>query len=370
MAQIDIGLGKTAKRGYHLDEISIVPSRRTRDRNDVDLGWEIDAFRFSMPVMGSAMDSVSSPETVIALGKLGGLGVLALDGLWTRYENPQPLLAEIASLKSHEVSKRLSEMYSEPIKADLIKERVHQIKEAGVVAAGSLSPQNCLAHLQDVLASELDMLVIQGTLVTAEHKSTTREPLNLKRVIREITTPVIVGGCASYEAALHLMRTGAAAVLVGVGSSRSSTLNTALGVGVPLATAIADVRAARIRHLDETGVYCQVIADGGLRTGGDIAKAIVCGADAVMIGSPLAASEGAPGGGYHWGHASAHPSLPRGRRVKVKTTAPLQEVLLGPTTHSHGRTNLMGALATSMANTGHTNLKELQKAELVISPSA
>jgi len=369
MVQIDIGLGKSGRRAYGFDDVAIVPSRRTRDPEDVDLTWEIDAYRFDLPVMASAMDGVVSPDTAVAIGKLGGLAVLNLEGLWTRYEDTEAVFSEIASLPPEKATLRMQEIYAEPIKPDLITQRIREIKAAGVVASASLTPQRTTTYIQQVLAAELDVLVIQGTVVTAEHKSRNHEPLDLKKVIRELPIPVIVGGCASYEAALHLMRAGAAGVLVGVGPGHACTTRGVLGIGVPQATAIADARAARMRHLDETGVYSHVIADGGMATGGDIAKAIVCGADAVMIGSPLAAAQESPGRGYHWGMATFHPTLPRGARVQTSVRGTLEEILVGPARENDGRVNLMGGLRTSMATTGHLNLKEFQKAELMVAPA-
>lgn len=369
MVQIDIGLGKSGRRAYGFDDVAIVPSRRTRDPEDVDLTWEIDAYRFDLPVMASAMDGVVSPDTAVAIGKLGGLAVLNLEGLWTRYEDTEAIFNEIASLPPEKATLRMQEIYLEPIKPELIGQRIREIKSAGVVAAASLTPQRTTMYLDEVLSAELDILVIQGTVVTAEHKSKNHEPLDLKNVIRELPIPAIVGGCASYEAALHLMRAGAAGVLVGVGPGHACTTRGVLGIGVPQATAIADARAARMRHLDETGVYAHVIADGGMATGGDIAKAVVCGADAVMIGSPLAAAEEAPGRGYHWGMATFHPTLPRGARVKTDIRGSLEEILTGPARENDGRVNLMGGLRTSMATTGHLNLKEFQKAELMVAPA-
>ncbi len=369
MVQIDIGLGKSGRRAYGFDDVAIVPSRRTRDPEDVDLTWEIDAYRCDLPVMASAMDGVVSPDTAVAIGKLGGLAVLNLEGLWTRYEDTEAVFNEIASLPPEKATLRMQEIYLEPIKPELIGQRIREIKSAGVVAAASLTPQRTTMYLDEVLKAELDILVIQGTVVTAEHKSKNHEPLDLKKVIRDLPIPAIVGGCASYEAALHLMRAGAAGVLVGVGPGHACTTRGVLGIGVPQATAIADARAARMRHLDETGVYAHVIADGGMATGGDIAKAIVCGADAVMVGSPLAAAEEAPGRGYHWGMATFHPTLPRGARVQTSIRGSLEEILTGPARENDGRVNLMGGLRTSMATTGHLNLKEFQKAELMVAPA-
>lgn len=369
MAEVEIGIGKSGRRAYGFDDIAIVPSRRTRDPQDVDITWEIDAYKFELPVLGSAMDGAISPKTAIEMGRLGGAGVLNLEGLWTRYEDPEPLLEEIAKLPTDAATVRMQEIYQEPIKETLVGERIREIKKGGVVSAASLTPQSVERFAKYIADAELDIFVIQGTVVTAEHVSKTMEPLNLKRFIREFDIPTIVGGCASYEAALHLMRTGAIGVLVGVGPGEACTTRGVLGLGVPQATAIADARGARMRHLDETGVYVHVIADGGMKKGGDIAKAIVCGADAVMIGSPLAAATEAPGRGYHWGMATFHPTLPRGARVKTATRGSLEQILVGPAHENDGRMNLFGALRTSMATCGYESLKDFQKAEVMIAPS-
>ena len=362
-------MGKSGRRAYGFDDIAIVPSRRTRDPEDVDISWQIDAYRFDLPLMASAMDGVVSPATAIEVGRLGGVGVLNLEGLWTRYEDADAVLAEIASLSVEQATQRMQELYQAPVKPELITARIREIRAAGVVACASVTPQRTEAYLDHILAGELDILVIQGTVVSAEHVSTTVEPLNLKTFIRKLDIPVIVGGCATYKAGLHLMRTGAAGILVGVGPGHACTTRGVLGLGVPQATAIADVRAARMRHLDETGVYCHVIADGGMATGGDISKAIVCGADAVMVGSPLAAASEAPGRGYHWGMATFHPTLPRGARVKTDTRGTLSEILLGPARENDGRLNLFGGLRTSMATCGYLDIKEFQKAEVMVAPA-
>ena len=367
--EIEIGIGKSGRRAYGFDDIAIVPSRRTRDPDDVDISWEIDAFNFELPLIASAMDGVVSPTSAIEIGRLGGLAVLNLEGVQTRYEDPESILAEIAELPPAEATARMQELYQADIQDELIYKRIREIKDAGVVAAASLTPQRVERFNKLALEAELDILVIQGTVVSAEHVSTRTEPLNLKRFISTYDLPVIVGGCASYSTALHLMRTGAVGVLVGVGPGAACTTRGVLGIGVPQATAIADAAGARIRHLDETGRYCHVIADGGMRTGGDIAKAIACGADAVMIGSPLAAASEAPGRGFHWGMATFHPTLPRGARVKTSTLGTLEEILVGPAHENDGTLNLFGALGMSMATTGYQTIREFQKAELVIAPS-
>ena len=369
MAEVEIGIGKSGRRAYGFDDIAIVPSRRTRDPDDIDISWDLDAYHFELPLLASAMDGVVSPRIAVELGRLGGLGVLNLEGLWTRYEDPDPVYAEIASLPDTEATKRMQEIYAEPIKPELIGQRVREIKEAGVVAAASLTPQRVARYHQFALEAGLDILVIQGTVVSAEHVSSSSEPLNLKTFIAHYDLPVIVGGCASYATALHLMRTGAAGVLVGVGPGAACTTRGVLGIGVPMATALADAAGARIRHLEETGRYVQVIADGGMRTGGDVAKAIACGADAVMIGSPLARAVEAPGRGHHWGMATFHPDLPRGTRVKTTPLGTLKEILLGPAPVNDGSMNLFGGLRTSMATTGYQTVKEFQKAEVMVAPA-
>lgn len=367
--EIDIGIGKSGRRAYGFDDIAIVPSRRTRDPEDVDISWQIDAFRFELPMMGSAMDGAMSPATAIEIGRLGGLGVLNLEGLWTRYADPQPYFDEIADLEAEKATRRMQEIYLEPIKPDLVGQRVSELKAAGIVTSASLTPQRVAELSPYALKAGLDILVVQGTVVSAEHVSTKGEVLDLRRFVAECDAPVILGGCASYSSALHLMRTGAAGVLVGVGPGAACTTRGVLGVGVPQATAIADAAGARIRYLDETGRYVHVIADGGMRTGGDVAKAIACGADAVMIGSPLAAAHEAPGKGYHWGMATFHPTLPRGARVQTGILGTLEEILTGPAHENDGKRNLFGALRVSMATCGYSDVKEFQKAEVMIAPS-
>lgn len=373
MNDISIGMAKSGRRAWALDDVNIVPNRRTRSPQDVSLDWRIDAYTFSMPVIGAPMDSVMSPQTVIALGKLGGLGVLNLEGLWTRYENPEPVLEEIVNLENSEISpantRRLQQLYSEPIKAELITQRLDEIRESGVVVSGSLTPQHTQEFYQTVVDAGVDMFVIRGTTVSAEHVSEQANPLNLKEFIYELDVPVIVGGAAGYTPALHLMRTGAAGVLAGFGGGSATTTHRALGIRVPMATAISDIAAARRDYLDESGGrYVHVIADGGLGTSGDIVKTLAMGADAVMLGAALARAEEAPGAGWHWGLEAVHPNFPRGHRTQVGTVAPLEEVLVGPGHHTDGTSNLMGGLRHAMASCGYVDLKSFQRVDTNVSP--
>lgn len=367
--EVEIGRGKKARRAYGFDEISVVPSRRTRDPDDVDISWTLGNYRFDLPLLASAMDGVVSPTTAGIIGRLGGLAVLNLEGIYTRYEDAEEQLARISALPKELATREMQEIYREPVKPELIRERIEEIKSHGVVVAGSLTPQRVAGHYETVLDAGLDVLVIQGTVVSAEHVSATTEPLNLKEFIASLEVPVVVGGCASYHTGLHLMRTGAAGVLVGVGPGAACTTRGVLGIGVPQATAIADVAAARSQHMLETGDYTKVIADGGMRNGGDLAKAIACGADAFMIGSPLARAHEAPGRGFHWGMATFHATLPRGARVSTTQDGTMEEILVGPARENDGTFNLMGALRTSMATCGYEDIAEFNRAELVVAPA-
>ncbi|MFT4123470.1 MAG: GuaB3 family IMP dehydrogenase-related protein [Microbacteriaceae bacterium] len=368
MSDIEIGRSKRARRAYAFDDVAIVPSRRTRDPHDVSVSWTIDAFTFDIPVLAAPMDSVVSPAIAIQIGRFGGLGVLDLEGLWTRYEDPEPVLAEIRALPAETATARMQRLYREPIKPELVTSRLAEIRAAGVPVAGALSPQRTQEHYQTVVDAGVDLFVIRGTTVSAEHVSRTVEPLNLKRFIYELDVPVIVGGASNYTAALHLMRTGAAGVLVGFGGGAASTTRTTLGIHAPMATAVADAAGARRDYLDESGGrYVHVIADGGLGTSGDIVKAVAMGADAVMLGSTLARASEAPGGGFHWGPEAHHGELPRGNRVEVGTIGTLGEILFGPSSKPDGRVNLVGALRRAMATTGYSDLKEFQRVEVVVS---
>jgi IMP dehydrogenase len=368
---VEIGRGKKARRAYGFDDVAIVPSRRTRDPDDVDISWTLGPYRFDLPLLASALDGVVSPTTAGLLGKLGGLAVLNLEGIFCRYEDAEAQLERIAKLPREEATREMQAIYSEPVKPELITQRIREIKDHGVVAAASLTPQRVRTHYEAVLEAGLDILVIQGTVVSAEHVSSdeSRPPLNLKEFIADLPIPVVVGGCASYHTGLHLMRTGAAGVLVGVGPGAICTTRGVLGIGVPQATAIADVAAARSQHMLETGEYVKVIADGGMKNGGDISKAIACGADAVMIGSPLARAKEAPGRGFNWGMATFHPTLPRGTRVATASTGTLEEIVVGPARENDGTLNLMGALRTSMATCGYQDMAEFNRAELMVAPS-
>jgi IMP dehydrogenase len=369
VSDIEIGRAKRGRRVYAFDDIAIVPNRRTRDPEDVSVSWTIDAYQFDIPVLAAPMDSVVSPATAILMGKLGGLGVLNLEGLWTRYDDPEPLLEEIRELPAETATSRMQEIYAEPVKPELVTSRLAEIRAAGVTVAGALSPQRTQQLYKTVVEAGVDLFVIRGTTVSAEHVSRNQEPLNLKKFIYELDVPVIVGGAAGSTPALHLMRTGAAGVLVGFGGGAASTTRASLGIHAPMATAVADVAGARRDYLDESGGrYVHVIADGGLGSSGDIVKAISVGADAVMLGSTLARATDAPGGGMHWGAEAHHPELPRGHRVEVGSLAPLEQILFGPSTSAEGTVNLMGALKRSMATTGYSDLKEFQRVEVVLAP--
>lgn len=367
--EIEIGGNKRGRQAYSFDDLAIVPTRRTRDPKDVSTSWSIDAYQFSFPIMAAPMDSVVSPDVAIEIGKLGGVGVIDLEGLWTRYENPQQQLDEIAQLSDEKATARMQQIYSEPIKPELIRDRIAQIRAGGVTVAAALSPQRTAQFSEVVIKAGVDLFVIRGTTVSAEHVAKDVEALNLKKFIYELDVPVIVGGVANYTAALHLMRTGAAGVLVGFGGGAASTTRAVLGISVPMATAVAEVASARRDYLDESGGrYVHVIADGGLGSSGDVVKALACGADAVMLGSILARASEAPGQGWHWGQEAFHQELPRGSRVRVGQLAPLKQLLLGPSTSADGRSNIVGALARSMATTGYTELKEFQRVEVVLAP--
>ena len=368
--EVEIGRGKKGRRAYGFDDIAIVPSRRTRDPDDIDITWTLGPYRFELPLVASAMDGVVSPTVAGALGKLGGLAVLNLEGIWTRYEDPDGELERIAGYPKDQATVEMQRIYAEPVQARTWSPSASaRSRSRAWWRPASLTPQRVRGYYETALDAGLDILVIQGTVISAEHVSTRSEPLNLKEFIREVPVPVVVGGCASYATGLHLMRTGAVGVLVGVGPGAACTTRGVLGIGVPQATAIADVAAARSQHMLETGEYVKVIADGGMRNGGDVSKAFACGADAVMIGSPLARAYEAPGRGYHWGMATFHPSLPRGARVKTTQNGTLEQILLGPAHENDGTFNLMGSLRTSMATCGYEDIPAFHKAEVMVAPA-
>ncbi|OLO87700.1 GuaB3 family IMP dehydrogenase-related protein [Actinomyces naeslundii] len=369
--EVEIGRSKRALRAYSFDDIALVPARRTRDTSEVRVGWQIDAYHVDLPVMASPMDSVMSPETAIMVGRLGGIGVLDLEGLWTRYEDLTDALERIRRASPSQATSVLQEVYRAPVRPELITERLTQIRASGVVVAGRLSPAQTQRHWRTVLEAGVDLMVIRGSFVSAEHVSGAVEPLNLKRFIYELDVPVVVGGVTTYTAALHLMRTGAAGVLVGQGGGASSSVRQVLGLHMPMATAVADVAGARRDYLDESGGrYVHVIADGSVGNSGDVVKAIACGADAVMLGAALARAEEAPGGGYHWGAEARHERLPRGFRSYVGTVGTMAEILNGPSDRADGTLNIMGALRRTLATTGYADVKELQRVEVVLSPYA
>ena len=364
----DIGRSRRAVKAYSFDEVALVPSRRTRGISEVNLSWRIDAITLDFPLLAAPMDSVMSPATAIEMGRLGGLGVLNLEGLWTRYEDPEPIFAELVGIENQvAATRRMQQVYAEPVKPELITQRMAEIRDAGVPVAGALSPNNTQQFADVVVQAAPDFFVVRGTTVSAEHVATEGEPLDLKKFIRTLEVPVIVGGCATYQSALHLMRTGAAGVLVGFGGGAQHATREVLGIAVPMASAIADVAEARRDYLDESGGrYVQVIADGAVGRSGDIAKAIACGADAVMVAAPLARATEAPGRGYHWGAEAWHPTLPRGERARFETIGSLADIIHGPSVSPDGSMNLVGALRRAMASTGYTDIKEFQRIELVL----
>jgi IMP dehydrogenase len=369
---VEIGRGKTASRGYHLDEVALVPSRRTRAARDVSVRWQLDAHEFALPLVTAPSDAIVSPSSAALVESLGGLAVLNGEGLWARYEDPNPLFEEALGEGELPEEIALQRLYAEPVRPDLLAAAIRAQREAGVgVLAVRLSPQQTAELADTVLRAGVDVLVVQGTVVSAEHVSKHREPLNLKTFIADLDIPVIVGGCTSYLSALHLMRTGAAAIIVGYGANAGATTPDVLGIDVPMATAIAEAAAARRDYLDETGGrYVHVIAHGNLTTGGDIAKAIGCGADAVMLGEPLAAGTEMPGRGAYWDHTVSHPHLPRSALEQVvlpDERVMLAEVLIGPTFDPSGQRNLFGALSRAMAKCGYSTVKEFQRVELTLS---
>ena len=367
MAEVEIGIGKNGRVAFGLDAVGIVPSRRTRDPADVSLVWEIDAYRFDLPIVIAPADAISSPAAAITAAGLGALAIVHAEGLWARHAEPAPLVAELLDLDPEAATARLRELYAAPVDPELVAAGISEMRAAGIVAAAALRPRHVTALSPVLVDAGVDLLVIHAPAVSAEHQSRRVEPLNLKRFIGELDVPVLVGGCASFSTALHLMRTGAAGVIVGVGPGGADTTRDVLGVGVPMATAIADAAGARMRYLDESGGrYVHVIAHGGMRTGGDIAKAIACGADAVMADAPFAAAVDAPGQGGYWPMDVLHSSLPRGRWQPAPPMGTLDRILHGPAPVNLGTLNLAGALRAAMATTGYASVKEFQKAEVMV----
>ncbi len=367
---IQIGKGKTARRAYGFDEIALVPSGRTLDPSLADASWQIGGVKRDIPIIASAMDGVIDVRMAIELSKLGALGVLNLEGIQTRYEDPNPILDRIAAVGKDDFVPLMQELYSAPIKPELIAQRIAEIKAGGGIAAVSATPAGAVRFGDVVAKAGADLFFIQATVVSTEFLAPDGiQPLNLAKFCQEMPMPVILGNCVTYDITLELMHAGAAAVLVGIGPGAACTSRGVLGVGVPQATAVADCAAARDEFFKQTGKYIPVIADGGLVTGGDICKCIACGADGVMIGSPFARAAEAPGRGFHWGMATPSPVLPRGTRIKVGTTGSLEQILIGPAKLDDGTHNLLGALKTSMGTLGAKTIKEMQQVEVVIAPS-
>ncbi len=367
---IQIGRGKTARRAYGIDEIALSPGNRTLDPSLAETKLSIGNIEREIPIIASAMDGVVDVRMAVGLSKLGALGVLNLEGIQTRYENPEPILDRIASVGKDEFVGLMQKLYAEPIKPELITQRITEIKQQGGIAAVSATPAGASKFGSVVAEAGADLFFIQATVVSTAHLSPESiVPLDLATFCQEMPMPVALGNCVTYEVTLNLMKAGAAAVMVGIGPGAACTSRGVLGVGVPQATAIADCAAARDDFFRETGKYIPVIADGGLITGGDICKCIACGADGVMIGSPFARAAEAPGRGFHWGMATPSPVLPRGTRIRVATTGTLEQILRGPAGLDDGTHNLLGALKTSMGTLGAKNIKEMQQVEVVIAPS-
>ncbi|WP_375499359.1 GuaB3 family IMP dehydrogenase-related protein [uncultured Nostoc sp.] len=368
--EIQLGRGKTARRAYGIDEIALVPGNRTLDPSLADTKWRIGNIEREIPIIASAMDGVVDVRMAVRLSQLGALGVLNLEGIHTRYTDPEPILDRIASVGKDEFVALMQELYAEPIKSELIEQRIQEIKQQGGIAAVSATPAGASKYGEAVAKAGADLFFVQATVVSTAHLSPeSLVPLDLAEFCRSMPIPVVLGNCVTYEVTLNLLKAGAAGVLVGIGPGAACTSRGVLGVGVPQATAIADCAAARDDYYKETGNYIPIIADGGLITGGDICKCIACGADGVMIGSPFARAAEAPGRGYHWGMATPSPVLPRGTRIRVATTGSLEQILVGPAGLDDGTHNLLGALKTSMGTLGAKNIKEMQQVEVVIAPS-
>lgn len=367
---IVIGRGKTARRAYGIDEIALVPGLRTLDPSLADTSWTLGGIQRDIPIIASAMDGVVDTRMAVLLSQMGALGVLNLEGIQTRYADSGPILKQIAAVGKTEFVALMQKLYAEPVQPDLIKQRIQEIKTQGGIAAVSATPAGAIKYGQVVAEAGADLFFVQATVVsTAFLSPESVMPLDLSRFCQEMPIPVILGNCVTYEVTLNLMKAGAAGVLVGIGPGAACTSRGVLGVGVPQATAVADCAAAREDYYQATGRYVPVIADGGLITGGDICKCIACGADGVMIGSPIARAQEAPGQGFHWGMATPSPVLPRGTRISVGSTGTLEQILRGPALLDDGTHNLLGALKTSMGTLGAKTIREMQQVEVVIAPS-
>ena len=364
-----IGRGRKARRCYGFDEIALVPGEVTINPNEVDTSWLLDGQRYKVPILASAMDGVVDVDFAIAFGKLGGLAVLNLEGVQTRYEHPQEVLAKIVKSQGDKATGILQEVYKEPIKEKLIATRIQQIKARKAPAAVSSIPQRAEKFGPIAQEAGADVFIVQSTVSTVRHVSSEYKSLDIAKFCKSMTIPVIVGNCVTYQVALELMECGPSAILVGIGPGAACTTRGVLGLGVPQVTATVDCAAARDFYHKKSGRYVPIITDGGMRTGGDVCKAFACGADAVMIGSPFARAKEAPGKGYHWGMATPHANLPRGTRIRVGVTGTLEEILYGPARTDDGTQNLMGALMTAMGSVGAKNMKEFQHTELIIAPS-
>ncbi|MFP3880457.1 MAG: GuaB3 family IMP dehydrogenase-related protein [Dehalococcoidia bacterium] len=360
---------KDLERTYGFDEVALVPGDITINPDQADIELVVGDHVMSIPILASAMDAVVDPAFAIEFNRLGGLAVLNLEGIQTRYEDPDEVLNQITQTSQAQVTSLLQRVYSEPIKEKLVSQQVGAIKKAGAICAASITPANTKRLAPIAKDAGMDILVVQSTVTTARHISKSYRGLILPELCQQMSIPIIVGNCCSYSAALELMRTGVDGILVGVGPGAACTTREVIGVGVPQISATLNCAAAREAYLKESGRYISVITDGGIRTGGDVCKAFAAGADAVMIGSPLAQATEAPGKGYHWGMSHSHPALPRGTRVRVGTTAPLEQILFGPTSVTDGTQNLVGALRTSMGVCSARTIKEMHKVKMVIAPS-
>ena len=367
---IEIGLNKKVRRAYGIDEIALVPGTRTLDYDLTNPSWSIGNIERQIPIIASAMDSVVDVNTAVELSKLGALGVLNMEGIQTRYKNPKEILSQISSVGKSEFVPLMQKIYSEPIKEDLILQRINEIKDKGGIAALSGTPQAAIKFKETLMNSKIDLFFLQGTVVSTKHLGLDgKETLNIENLCQSLKVPVIAGNCVTYEVAELLMKAGVAGLMVGIGPGAACTSRGVLGIGIPQATAISDCSSARDDYFDETGRYVPIIGDGGIITGGDICKCLACGADAVMIGSPIAKSSSAPGNGFHWGMATPSPVLPRGTRIEVGSTGSLERIIKGPALLDDGTHNLLGAIRTSMSTLGAKNIKEMQNVDIVIAPS-